>query len=334
MRNFTNFAQTAGQATAQLHMASDNKGYFQKLVSVSAKELGSAGSEVVPVGINATGSRVVGARTDRSLQVWRCADRFSDCVTIENAHSRAVEGVSWNPLKELEFATVARDKSVKIWHANGRLEREISLDKIYTSHLVQYSTDGQYLAVGCREKHILLLEVKKNYQIVADVTTDEHIYGLAWFNHQHTYLAATFQNGSYTIFKHSQGLSPFFTAKGHRSVVTSVAVDSRGRYFALGSSDGIVSLWKTDTLVNDKVLTTVDEAIAQVSLSRDGNYVGVAYDSGSNLRIFDYETLEEILEVPSSILGGVSLAGIQWFPNKTGFVYVTDRGRTMAMMRR
>ncbi|RLV83366.1 THO complex subunit 3 [Meyerozyma sp. JA9] len=318
----------------QLPMSSDNKGYFQKLVSVSAKESGSGGSEVVTFGINATGSRVVAARTDRSLQIWRCGERFSDCVTVENAHSRAVEDVSWNPLKELEFATVARDKCVKIWRANGRLESEISLEKNYTSHLVQYSADGLYLAVGCREKQILVLDVKKNYQLVADVATDEPIYALAWFNHQHTYLVATFQNGSYTIYKYSQGLSPFFTAKGHRSVVTSVAVDPRGRYFGFGSSDGIVSLWKTDTLVVDKVLTAVDEAIAQVSLSRDGNYVGVAYDGGSNVRIFDYETLEEILEVPNSSSGSVALAGVQWFPNKTGFVYVTDRGRTIAMMRR
>lgn len=312
----------------------DNRTFFQKLQSVSAKETGAGASEIVTLAINATGSRIVNARTDKTLRIWRCGDRFTDSVTVENAHTRAVESISWNPLKELEFATAGRDSYVKIWRANGKLEEEVAVDKQLSCHLVQYSADGQYLLVGCRENRLLVMDVKKNYEITAQLSTDHFIYSVAWFHHQHSYVAVTFQSGTFTIYNLSDGLREVYTGKGHRSGVTSAAVDPRGRYFAVGSSDGIVSLWSTATLVNEKVLTSVDEAIAHTSLSRDGSYIGVAYDRGSNVRIFDYETLDEIYEVPNSSSGSIVLSCVHWFPNKTAFIYTGDRGRTMVMMRR
>lgn len=312
----------------------DHRAYLSKFQATSAKDLGLPHAEIITFAVNCTGNRVVAAKTDGSLRIWRVRDRFSDCVVVERAHSGAAQSLAWNPSSEQEFASVARDTSIKIWRSNGRLEHEVKLEKQEAAHVLAYSRDGKLLAVGTRNHHIVVLDTKGGYLVVADIELEKAVYSLLWFNHEHTHLAATFQDGSFAIYAPLADPKPIFSAGGHRSTVTTLAVDPRGRYFAVGSTDGIVSLWSTESLVTEKVITSVDEAIAQVSISRDGNFIGVAYDSGSNVKIFDYETLEEISEISNSASGPGALSGIQWLPRGLGFVYITDRGRSLGMMTR
>ena len=77
--------------------------------------------------------------------------------------------------------------------------------------------------------------------------------------------------------------------KGHNSSITSIAISPSGTYFCLGSSEGVVSVWNVEgTLINLHVITDVDQSISHLSCSKDGAYLTVAYDSDSNLRVYDY----------------------------------------------
>ena len=67
--------------------------------------------------------------------------------------------------------------------------------------------------------------------------------------------------------------------------------------------------WKTlENLINLKVITDVDQSIAQLDISRDGTYLAVAYDTDSNLRIYEAEGSELVHEIPIVSVGTKLLA--------------------------
>ncbi len=130
MRNFTNFAQTAGQAAARLHMAGQGvlRSFGQCVAQDLEKQVGNdIWHQYLPKSRG-------GCKNRRSLKSGDVQINFD--FTIENAHSRAVEVFpTWgDQLSRSLSLQRLREISVKIWHANGGLEREISLDKnIYES---------------------------------------------------------------------------------------------------------------------------------------------------------------------------------------------------------
>ena len=55
------------------------------------------------------------------------------------------------------------------------------------------------------------------------------------------------------------------------------------------------------------MITDVDQ-IAQLDISRDGTYLAVAYDTDSNLRIYEAEGSELVHEIPIVAVGTKLLA--------------------------
>ena len=95
----------------------------------------------------------------------------------------------------------------------------------------------------------------------------------------------------------------------------------------------MISFWKTlENLINLKVITDVDQSIAQLDISRDGTYLAVAYDTDSNLRIYEAEGSELVHEIPNSGSGNQTFSSIVWFPTKTGFAYTSDHGTVLTVM--
>lgn len=343
---------------------SNNRTFFKNFVPVVIKDspiVGGSGSEIILISINLTGTRLVNSRTDRSIRIWKCTpERLVDPVIIEHPHLKAVERVAWNPKTEFSFATVGRDDLVKIWRCTGSLEKELKIVKNGTidapsteavCQIVAYSNDGEILTVVDRDSTVLLYSVSNNYSKLHEFKLNVHIYDMRWFHHGHSFFMCVLHDGSVPIYKVTDGLldvngsaeingavSVIVDLKhqflGHRSSATCVAVDPRGKYCAVGSNEGVVSLWNTSSMLISKVLTNTDEAIANIDISRDGTYVAVAFDSGENIKIFDYDTTEQVYEVPNSDSGNLTLSHVSWFPSKTAFVHTSDNGKTMTLMKK
>lgn len=349
---------------------SNNRTFFKNFVPVLIKDspiAGGSGSEIILISINLTGTRLVNSRTDRSIRIWKCTpERLIDPIIIEHPHLKAVERISWNPKTEFSFATVGRDDLVNIWRCTGALEKELKIVKSGNTNesgtdvvcqIVAYSNDGEILTVVDRDSTVYLYSVSNNYNKFHEFKLNDHIYDILWFHHGHSFFMCALHDGSVPIYKvtdvlpgangsaitdaspdtevvNSVTIDLKHKLTGHRSSATCVAVDPRGKYCAVGSNEGVVSLWNTSSMLISKVLTNTDEAIANIDISRDGTYVAVAYDSGENIKIFDYDTTEQVYEVPNSNSGNLALSHITWFPSKTAFVHTSDNGKTMTLMKK
>lgn len=314
-----------------------NIGFFKRLKPQVYSDSQSYNSEIVLISINPVGNNVVNSRTDGSLRIWRSSsDRLSDSKTIDKPHERPVESVSWNPKTEYTFATVGKDKNIKIWRAIASTpDKIITVEKndntLVVLKLVKYSTNGDLLAVVDKDSTVLIYSTK-DYKKLCEIKLHEYIYSFEWFNGGDLFIVG-FHDGSSHIYKYQTGeITLKKQLKGHKSSINSTAIDPRGTYIFIGSNEGVASFWSTATLLPEKVITDVDESISCVACSRDGTYVGVCYDGDIPLKIYDASTTEMMLEISNAKPGKQVAPSIQWFPNKTAFIYTSDDCKTMTYM--
>lgn len=315
--------------------------YFSTFHHSTLRDLGPGGkpltADITLLSVNPTGTRVVNARTDRSVRIWKALlQTLADPVTIDNPHSKAVTRVSWNPNTDTSFATVGGDVSVKLWKGNGTLEREIRVTKKghVVCELAEFSPDGRLMAVVDKDGTMNVYDVLENYTKVGDTKLPSHVNDIMWTNRGHSVLLAALDDGKIAILSIQPKISDVkkkylietaHTLKGHRSAVTCLAMDPKGRYFAAGSDDGSVSFWTTSDMICNKVLANVDQGICSVDISKDGTHVAVGY-SETGVKVYDYNTMAEVYEVPNS--NAVSPL-VRWFPNKVALVSVGEKGRVM-----
>lgn len=337
----------------------NNRNYFKsfKPVHITDEQIpGSFQSEIIFLSINDTGTRLVTSRTDKTLRIWKCfPSEINSPTIIESPHARGVECISWYPKAEFTFASVGRDDTVKIWKCHGGvLEKEININrdnsniiKDISCHLVKYSNDGEILMVADRDSVVYFYSVANNYKKVNEIQLEDYVYDLQWFHYNHKFFAAALHNGTVPLYEvkdneeENQGddgkviNSIVLRHKliGHRSSITCLKLDPRGSHLAIGSNEGVVSLWNTSDLLNCKLITQFDEPISYVSFSRDGGYLAIGYDINFNSRIYEVSSLTEVYEIPNSVGGKSVLPAICWFPNKTSFVYSSD-GKTTTFLRK
>lgn len=328
-----------------------NQAWFKRLKGITVNDAvlpGGFSSEVIMISINETGTRLVNSRTDKSMRIWRCSpDKLTSPIIIEQPHEKAVEKIAWNPKTEFTFASVGRDDCVKLWKAHtGMLDREIRVvksnnDNPVVCQFVHYSYDGELLSVVDRDSTVMFYAVNNNYSKVDEIKLTEHIYDMQWFHFSHKFFIIALHDGTAPIYEFCDSNQPERlgvevklrqTLTGHRSSITCLQIDPRGEYLALGSNEGVLSCYGTKDLLVTKIFADIDEAISMVAVSRDGSYLAVGYDSGSNAKIYDYNSGIEMFDVPKSMSGKSVLPVLCWFPSKTSFVYSSDDGKNMTYM--
>lgn len=284
---------------------------------------------------------MINTRTDKSIRIWRVLQLgLSSPIVIENAHPREVADVLWNTTTDTSFASVGRDCWVKLWKCTGHLEREIKVAKPHGAvvlELVEFSPDGEMMCVVDNDGTIILYDVGDNYTKLAHLKMCDHVNDIKWPNKGHEYLLAALDNGTVEVLRPNvkeKSLHSVHTLRGHKSPVTCLSVDPRGRYMAFGTGEGIVSLWKTSNMLNYQVLAKVDQEIAGVEISRDGAYIAVAFAQDSNVRIYDSDTLEEVYEVPNSDAGKQGVLCMKWLPYRGSFAYISEKGKVMEVARK
>lgn len=327
-------------------MSIQNKDFFKRLKSQSLTDSilpGLYASEIILISINHTGTTVVNSRTDKSLRVWKARpDKLIESNIIDQAHEKPVERISWHPKHENTFASVGRDSKVKIWMAQkGILEQEIEVEKWHTKEktscqFVNYSNDGQLLIVIDRDSTISILSVVENYKKLSEIKISQYIYDVQWFNFEHKYFAIALHDGTVPIYEVNEAGEPQIKTilKGHRSSITCLQIDPRGQYFTIGSNEGVISIYQCDNMILQKIITSVDEAISCVSISRDGTYLAVGYDRKEDIRIIDHATNQEMYVIPNSQNGKLVIPSITWFPNKTALICASNNCTTMNFMSR
>ncbi|KAG7195231.1 uncharacterized protein KQ657_003757 [Scheffersomyces spartinae] len=339
-------------------MSAVNKKFFEDFTSIPIRDQSlpnhfDAG-EVIHIALNFTGTRLAYSRSDGSVRIWSMMNEGGrESVVIESPHTKPVELLCFNPQEEFVFLTVARDEYIRVWRTNGVLQREVQVkspvnksgkgsDKanVILQH-VGYSSDGQIVVVADREGWIYGFDAL--FAPIFSVDVGEYVYSIMWFHFEHKYFACGLQDGSIPIFELVEKSSEhqllyeirkLTTLRGHRSSVTCLAIDPRGIYFAAGSNEGVVLIWKNETMLVTRVISDIDEAVTDLDISRDGTYVAVSFDRTASGKIYDISLGDKIYDIPNSLSGSQVTPQIRWFPQKTTFVYVGDKGRNVVLMKR
>ncbi|CAK9441801.1 uncharacterized protein LODBEIA_P56690 [Lodderomyces beijingensis] len=299
----------------------------------------SASSEIIAISINLCGTRLVASRTDKSLRMWKLVDdRVVDPAIIEDAHSRAVESISWDPNAEFTFATVGRDEYIRVWQAStGKPENMIKTSSTNLK-LVRYSADGELLVAIDRDSNVFVYAPNQNFKLMAEFKLSEHAYDLKWFHYEHEFFVIGLHDGSLPVYQvvtlpnGEVEIKTKTTLLGHRSSATSIAISPRGDYFAVGASEGIISLWDCSKMINSGVIADVDEVVASLDCNHDGSYVAASFDKDSNAIIYDKASGQKVFEIQNSVSGNMTFSSICWFPNKNALAYSSDFGLTFTVM--
>lgn len=234
---------------------------------------------------NGPGSRVACGYYDRSVKVWMPDHPDGYGMTdIKNAHDRPVESISWDPTHADRVASCASDGSIKVWDARAKMLLAEARNG-YDNLVVRFSGDGRFLAVATAKTDLIIIyRVRRPHkesgviwglETLCQFRENEEVYDLQWAENgsETTYvLASGLGNGNVRIYRFDtidvntekeqnnpdtendsmegvHKLSNVYTLRGHRTAANCLQFDPKGNYLAVGSNEGIVSLWDLQNFI-------------------------------------------------------------------------------------
>jgi THO complex subunit 3 len=270
---------------------------------------------------NNAGTRLVCTHNDRSIRAWT-TDKpdTKSSVEIRSAHERPVEDISWNPLHADQLASCSTDGTIKLWDI--RTKKYIRKHVINGEILViRYSTDGNHIAVALRDDRILVLDADLGAVVATYQETDE-VYGLAWSNGSNL-LAGSLGNGNVRLlWFNGQELTVAHTLRGHRTATGCLEFDPKGNCLAIGSNEGIVSIWDTNDWICIKTFAKTDQPVTSISYSFDGQYMAIASDNNGTIDIVHVASGTYIYTLPKQ--NYVGRPAVRWHPLRMSLAFTGD----------
>lgn len=216
-------------------------------------------------------------------------------------HQAPVVAIHFNPQQNL-IATASRDGTAKVWNLQGQ---EIATLKGHQDWVmyVNFSFDGQTLITASKDNTAKLWNLQGEELVTLKGHTDT--VGSAVFSRDGQTIATAGFDKTVRLWNRQGKLLEVF--QGHTKEVWGVNFNHDGKILASSGEDGTVRLWSlgniSERTLNSLVLSMGDAAIANVSLSPDGqtlatagrytmaklwdlqgNLLGVFSEHGDNLR--------------------------------------------------
>lgn len=273
---------------------------------------------------NNTGSKLACIHNDRSIRVWQSnKPDLKSSTEIRNSHSKVVEDLSWSPVNSDLLVSASRDGSVKIWDTKTKAcLRETLLSKGSPQNVennigssgellvCRYSWDGSKIALATVDDFLVILDSDLNY--VTHYRDTFEIYEIDWYNDS-KYLALSLGSGDCKILGlDGTSLTVSKVLEGPKTAATSVCFDPKGYVLAVGSNDGIVSLWDVKTWICFKTFTKVDGLIHSISFSHDGEYLAIGYDLDNPVDIVSTSTGDYLYQVGKGSF--IIRPNVSWHP--------------------
>jgi len=254
-------------------------------------------NEVHSIEWNSSGSRLGSASADKTAAMHTIQGPKLVRELELIGHTDSVDQLCWNPQNANVMATVARDRTVRIWDArSGPKAIQVVNNKCESINLA-WSKDGSTLALGNANDEVVFMSTK-TYKEVSKKRFPYEINELGWNQQGDLFLLST-GTGNIVVLDYptlDEAVSPII---GHTSNIQSLEFDREGKYFATGGADALVALWHATELVCTRTFNCTEWPIRGLSFSFDGQLLAAASESPSILLTY-VETGETVhtLETP------------------------------------
>lgn len=271
------------------------------------------------VSFNNVGSRFASIHNDRHIRVWPSdKPEPKSSVEIRSAHDKGVEDICWCPLHTEYMVSCSTDGFVKLWDTRTRqclIQKEVG-----ECLVVKYSTDGKYVACGLKNDMVRILNAK-DLEEITSYQENEEVYNIGWSSSSELF-AVSLGNGDIRLLTFDgKTTSHFYTLKAHRTAATCLEFDPLGNYLAVGSNEGIVSIWDLRDWICIKTFTKADQPVTSLSCSHDGGFLAIASDNGVPIEIVHVESEEYVHSIKQKFVGRPS---VQWHPLKFTLLFSGD----------
>ncbi|KAM0753033.1 WD40 repeat-like protein [Meredithblackwellia eburnea MCA 4105] len=224
------------------------------------------------------GRRLASGSTDKTIRVWQPdrIDRGDKGMEIKG-HTGEVSTIRWDPthpehLVSCSAATgLNMDRGVYFWDIRQAKPTSVVQSEGQNINMC-WSPDGKTVVVGNRLDVIIWIDVIAN-KVIHQVKDTREV-NESRFSNNGSLLFTTF-NGNIDITSHpSRELVHSVNSSPVSS--TTLDLDPRGRYMAVGSNDANITLWETTDWTCVRSLPYHDEPIRSVQFSYDGQFLASA----------------------------------------------------------
>ena len=229
-----------------------------------------------------------------------------------------MDGLCWDPRNRDRLATASADKSVRFWDVRSGK----SVAKVATrgpNLNVAWHPDGSTLAVGDRNDVISFVDTRK-FRVAKTLENRYEVNEMAWSPAADLFLITT-EYGTVEVYR-SPGMKRLKSLPAHTSHCTCVAFDNSDRYFAVGGSDALVSLWDVESMACTRTYMKLDKPIKSVGFSHDGRYLAYASDDAL-IDVADVRTGETVKQLACK---GSVPEKLAWNPKHLAFAFAGGGG--------
>lgn len=298
------------------------------LASLESKRCFGHRTSVSAVAWNKDGSHLLAGGDSSHVLVYHTERLQSSSYPEHNSlfecrsHTKSITSVTSSPTANDLFASASLDSTLSVF------DTRINNRPIQTIHFpnaclhAQWCPDGNTIAVSLENDRISFVDCL-SWAERSDrfIHTDTHIQKFTWSPDASQILVPTV-SGSVKIFNWPT-LNHIYTIRGNSSSVTSVACDpSHPRHFAVASTDTLLSIWDSQSMINLFTIDHWETDLNQVDFSNDGHHlIGVTGD---------FEQIDILDGLTGALLHSIPTFGpvnhISWHPSRTLLAYAPVQG--------
>ncbi|MTI21009.1 CHAT domain-containing protein [Fulvivirga sp. RKSG066] len=234
------------------------------------------------------GKKLLTGSADNTIKVWNVDD--GELLATLKGHRELLFTVKFDE-NDSKILSTSWDGTVRIWNAETyeqidylRLEN----GSAYDAHF--YQNDIYTLTAGL-DKTLKLWEVDSKTPVRDFIGHTDIIHDIA-INPLNDEVASASWDGNIKIWNVATGLQK--KRLKHSEQVYSAEYSHKSKYLAVGGSDRLLRLYKTNNWEADKVLSGHTGAITHVKFTPDDNYLISASDNGE-LIIWDVNTGSQLI---------------------------------------
>lgn len=243
---------------------------------------------------SADGRRLASGSFDKTVSIYTLdRERLSKAYTFKG-HTESVDQICWHPQHSDRLVSASLDKSVRLWDCRS-LRCTSNIQTKGENINVCWSPNGQTIAVGNKEDVVTFID-NRNHKNKKEVPFKFEVNELSW-NNDNDLFFLTSGGGEVHVLSWPL-LETQCVLKAHPAMCISIEFDPSGRFFAVGSSDAMVSIWDATHLVCLRTISRLDWPARTLSFSHDGSMIASASED-LLIDISHVETGEKVAELPT-----------------------------------